>query len=316
MIDQMSARLHWNMYKGLEREFLSLAETIHINDKQVQVFSLKISELLIRTATEIESISKDLYSVESNLPVSRGTYFDTDCLRYLNDKWHLEKRVIYVNCHLVYCDDESNKMLLPLKKASVQGACDWKKAYQALKHNGRMSIEKGCIKNFMKALAALYLLNVYYKGLSEHLEIGGAAASNKFNGPRDSDVFLVKVASLGEKVGSTGYLPKRDFYDDCTYLVRPSEVSLQGMVNVLSKTNSDLVIELKALLDNLSNNHWKGSKEELDKMIADARVRGAKKHSGEFIKAYSAFRYEAELNLRQYDPPKLLGILQNTKSKL
>ena len=165
----------------------------------------------------------------------------------------------------------------------------------------------------MKALSALYLLNVYYKGFSEHLEISGAAASNKFNGPRDSDVFLVKVASLGEKVGATGYLPKRDFYDDCTYLVRPSEVSLQGMVNVLCKTNRGLVAELKALLDNLSNNHWKGSREELDAMVASARVRGAKKHSGEFIKAYSAFRYEAELNLRQYGPPKLLCVSQNAR---
>ena len=132
MIDKMSVRLHWNMYKGLEREFLSLAETIHINDKQINVFSLKIAELLIRTATEIESISKDLYSVASNLSVGRETYFDTDCLKYLNDKWHLEKRVIYVSSCLVYFDDEPNKMFLPLMKASVRGACDWKKAYQAV----------------------------------------------------------------------------------------------------------------------------------------------------------------------------------------
>lgn len=307
MIDQMSARLHWNMYKNLEQEFLSLAEAVHIDDKQVNVFSLKIAELLIRAATEIESIAKDLYIAVSNQPVGRGTYFDTDCLKYLNEKWHLEKRVIYVNCHFVYFEDESNKMFAPLKKASVQGACDWKKAYQAVKHNGRMSIEKGSLKNFMKALAALYLLNVYYKGYAEHLDIGDASASKRFNGPRDSDVFLVKVASLGESVGADGYLPKRDFYDDCTYLVRPSEVSLQGMVNVIGRTNRDSVAELAALLDNLSSNHWKGSKSELDRMIGDARIRGAKKHSGEFIKAYSAFRYEAELNLRQYDPPKLLG---------
>lgn len=307
MVDQMTARLHWNIYKGLEREFLCLAETIHINDRQVSVYSLKIAELLIRTAAEIESISKDLYCAVSGLSVGRETYFDTDCLKYLNDKWHLEKRVIYVNSQSVYFEEEANRIFAPLKKASVQGACDWKKAYQAVKHNGRMSIEKGNLKNFLKALAALYLLNVYYKGYTEHLVIGDAAASRRFNGPRDSDIFLVKVSSLGESVGSNGYLPKRDLYDDCTYLVRPSEASLQGMVDAINKTNRDLVLEITSLLNNLSSNGWRGSKGELDKMIADARSRGAKKHSGDFIKAYSTFQYEAELNLRQYDPPRLLA---------
>lgn len=310
-IDPMSARLHWNTYKGLEREFLSLADNVHINDKQLSVFSLKTAELLLRTASEIESISKDLYSAVSGMPTSRETYFDSDCIKYLNDKWHIEKRVVYVNCQQVYLDNVENTILTPLKKASVQGACDWKKAYQAVKHDGRVCLEKGNIKNFLKSLGALYILNTYFKGCSDKIQIGDEAATKSFNGPRDSDIFLLKIASLGTATGQNGYNPKRDFYDDCTYLVRPTEISLQAMVDVLTNTNKDMVSELTNLLDSLSANKWKGSKEDLETMISNARMSGARRHSGEFIKAHSAFRYEAELNMKQYDPPRLLAHIQS-----
>lgn len=58
MMEQMSAQLHWNMYKNLEREFLSFAEAVHINDKQVNVFSLKIAELLNRPQQKLNQSLK------------------------------------------------------------------------------------------------------------------------------------------------------------------------------------------------------------------------------------------------------------------
>lgn len=57
----MSSTLYWNIYKSLERELLNLAETIHIDDSQLSVYSMRIANLLIRTVIEIESISKELY---------------------------------------------------------------------------------------------------------------------------------------------------------------------------------------------------------------------------------------------------------------
>lgn len=52
----MGNNLYWNVYKSLERELLSLAEIIHIDDSQLDVYSMKIADLLIRTTVEIESI--------------------------------------------------------------------------------------------------------------------------------------------------------------------------------------------------------------------------------------------------------------------
>ena len=53
--------LYWPIYKNLEREFIELSNWIHIDDNQLSIYSVKISELLIRCSVEIESISKDLY---------------------------------------------------------------------------------------------------------------------------------------------------------------------------------------------------------------------------------------------------------------
>lgn len=52
---------YWAVYKNLERELSDLSNLIHIDDKQLNVYSIKIAELLLRTVVEIESISKTLY---------------------------------------------------------------------------------------------------------------------------------------------------------------------------------------------------------------------------------------------------------------
>lgn len=88
----MGNNLYWNVYKSLERELLSLAEIIHIDDSQLDVYSMKIADLLIRTTVEIESISKELYFREGGTkPDDKDLYFDTDCLALLESKWSLSK---------------------------------------------------------------------------------------------------------------------------------------------------------------------------------------------------------------------------------
>ena len=77
----MGNNLYWNVYKSLERELLSLAEIIHIDDSQLDVYSMKIADLLIRTTVEIESISKELYFREGGTkPDDKDLYFDKQSL--------------------------------------------------------------------------------------------------------------------------------------------------------------------------------------------------------------------------------------------
>lgn len=156
--------LFWPVYKNLEKELLLLAENIHIDDKQLNVYSVKIAELLIRTAVEIEAISKELYFQNGGTGKKDEIYFDTDCIQHLENKWSITKKEIIVASPYLYFEKDKNKILAPLKKVNIRGKGDWKKAYQAVKHDRANSLAKGNLKSFIDALGSLYILNIYYKG--------------------------------------------------------------------------------------------------------------------------------------------------------
>lgn len=158
------ANLFWQVYKNLEKEFLSIAEVVHVNDKQLTVYSMKIADLLVRTAIEIESISKLLYLHNGGVKTDpKQIYFDTDAILLLNNLWQIEDKKVLVVSPELYLEDEKNTTLQPLLRASQRSGTEWNKAYQAVKHDRYSSLKKGNIKVTLQAIAALYLLNIYYR---------------------------------------------------------------------------------------------------------------------------------------------------------
>ena len=68
--------LYWPVYKNLEKEVLELSNQVHFDDTQLSIYSVKISDLLIRCSVEIESISKDLFESHGGVvPEDRDLYF-------------------------------------------------------------------------------------------------------------------------------------------------------------------------------------------------------------------------------------------------
>ena len=185
--------LYWQMYKSLEREVLNLSDCIHFDDKQLSTYSVKIADLLTRCAIEIEAISKDLYVVAGGLPIlgengqERNLFFDTDCIQLLDKKWGICKRIAIITAPNFYFDKTENKQFCPLKKANKHGECDWKRAYQAVKHNRVGDLEKGNIKHLLKAMAALFLLNIYYKDICFEISPNLALPDLSFG----SDLFAI-----------------------------------------------------------------------------------------------------------------------------
>jgi len=162
------ANLYWSIYKNLEYEVLNLAKLIHFDDKQLSVYSVRIADLLIRCAVEIEAISKELYEKNGGSMIDedgkeKQLFFDTDCLDFLENKWSLGKKNVLIVGTDTYFENEVSRTLAPLFKANLRGKCDWKKAYQAVKHDRGKNLQKASVKNLLSALAALFLLNVYYK---------------------------------------------------------------------------------------------------------------------------------------------------------
>ena len=68
---------------------------------------------------------------------------------------------------MIYRTKEENRILRPLKNAHKRAGTFWEKAYQAVKHDRFASLKDGNIKALLHSMAALYLLNLYYRN-DEH----------------------------------------------------------------------------------------------------------------------------------------------------
>lgn len=134
--------MFWTIYKNLEKELIELSNNIHFCDKQASVYSVHISDLLIRTSVEIEALSKELYKLAGGnmAPLDdegkpRDLFFDSDCIQYLDINWEITKKKVSVVSPHFYFTETENLVLRPLKDCNKRGNGRWKKAYQAVKHN-------------------------------------------------------------------------------------------------------------------------------------------------------------------------------------
>lgn len=132
---------------------------------QLGTLSPLIADLLIQCCVQIEAISKELYHDNGGTkPRGDNTFFfDEDCLKLIDQKWSTHEKKVLVVAPFINLTKEENKILRPLKEAHKLSGIYWAKAYQAVKHDRIASIRYGNVKALIHAMAALFLLNLYYK---------------------------------------------------------------------------------------------------------------------------------------------------------
>ncbi|MEZ0454422.1 hypothetical protein ABTW24_22715 [Sphingobacterium thalpophilum] len=238
--------LYWPIFKNIEKEILELSNQVHFDDNQLSIYSVKISELLIRCSVEIESISKDLFiKYGGQIPADeKDLYFDTDCLQLLEDKWMLSKKKVILASSNFYFQEEENKIIAPLHKANKRGTSgsDWKKAYQAVKHNRTKNLKQANLKNLIRALAALYILNIYYRDEIHSLKDGSPAS---FPISLGSDLFAIKIHNLSGYDGKYAYTKETDF-DECMYFIKFTDDDIEKNKIADIETERNLISLLKA----------------------------------------------------------------------
>lgn len=205
--------IFWQTYLNLEREAIDLSKYIFFTDNkiinrdsgtvtqscdtQLETFSPYIADLLIRCCVQIEAISKELY-FDNGGTKSRGDrdiFFDEDCLKLIDRKWQTNKKVVMVTAPSFDFTKEENRILRPLKKAHKRQGTYWERAYQAVKHDRYSSLYKGNVKAFLHALAALYLLNIYYRNDSWTIKYCDISTIDFSLG---SSIFSVKRPTSGQ----------------------------------------------------------------------------------------------------------------------
>ena len=296
------------MYLNLERELLGLADTIYIDDDQQNVYSMRIADLLIRTVIEIEALAKDLYLSNGGVAVpNEEMFFDSVCMAYLDGLWNLDNKVVQVVSPNIYFEKEENIVLRPLHKASKRGtsSADWNKAYQAVKHNRVKDINKGSIKNMIHGLAALYVLNLYYRG--ERMSGLFDADKANINGSFGSALFSVKIHRVQGLKSSGEYLKAED-YDECVYIedYEPS-TKKAAMAAIASMDEHDgryrkerleqMVRERIANGEELSEEWMKQAVSKVRGMIPPAMAHDQVR---QIVNTLSRLRFDIVLNKRQY----------------
>ena len=236
--------LYWPVYLNLERELLDVARTIHINDRQLEVYSMRIADLLVRTVVEIEAISKELfYANGGTIPEGQDyPYFDSDCIRLLADKWKIDKKIVLVTAVDMFMEEDSNVVLRPLCRARWRGnkGQDWNRAYQNVKHNRMKMLHKGTLKIFIRALAALYLLNIYYRDENVVLDHDCTGRSHDFS--FGSSVFSIQCHGKGSVISHDGGYVKGDDYEECVYLSVPNQEKYKQAVALIRKDEDDALL--------------------------------------------------------------------------
>lgn len=290
--------LYWNVYRQLEKDFLSIVEILHIDDKQINVYSMRIADLLLRTVVEIEALSKKLYfDYGGNKADDNDLYYDTDCLGLLEEKWAISKRKVQVIGTDLYLNDEENLVLTPLHKSFKRGTsgADWAKAYQAIKHNRVKSLEKGTIKNLMRAMAALFLLNIYNS--QKVLKLGTISNVNDVDVSQGSSLFAVYVHPL-KGISFDDKYDKLFNFTEYTYLIKITDDSYAEAIGKnrhlgnLVRQRAINKVKSNSISDRIDLN-------EFYNVYQQTLIEFVRKSPDAFQQAMAGLRFEAVLNMNQ-----------------
>ena len=298
----------------MEKEVLLLSEDIHFSDDQIEVYSSKIGDLLVRTAIEVESLSKELFFANGGEHLAdRDLYYDTDCLQLLEDKWLLSKKTIFLTSSYFYFEDNAYLMLTPLHKAFKRGTSSskWQRAYQAVKHNRIKNLKKGNIGNLLQALGALYILNIYYR--NANFETVADKDASDVDWGLGSEIFSVKVSHESGGVSNKEIYIKKPDYDECIYIVKHTEKTALAFLDVMHGVDKQINDYTRDAVIQIVNTKIKSGelatelesiKPSIQKLfdenrgIAISRVLEREKFS--ISKALKELRFEAVLNRQQF----------------
>jgi hypothetical protein len=311
----MKTNLYWPVYKNLEAEIIILSNQIHFDDNQLNIYSIKIAELILRICVEVESISKALYfSHGGEKPDDNILFYDTDCLDYLENKFTLSKKNVLITSSSFYLEKLENKVLTPLNKANKRGTSQtqWQQAYQAIKHNRVTSLKKAKLGHLINSMAALYLLNIYYKDAV--YDLGKNSAGSNFDESLGSSIYSIKIHNPRAFPSGSNYIKQPDF-DSCTYLIKYED---QSRLNI-KKVSDQMQIEANMKKIELLSEESKVKKtqelilagenlNDVEQLLkawsirinTECNLMSARKHSDSLISLLDEAGYEAVLNRNQY----------------
>lgn len=294
--------LYWPTYLSIEKEFNNLLSIIHVDDNQLNVYSGKISELILRSASEVESISKELY--QKNGGTKKGNiHFDFDAIDYLDKNWILSQKVLIISTINSF---QSEKTIIPFQKDYIKNketkTYSWNHSYQSIKHDRVRNIKLGSIKNLFGITAALFILNIYFKDQTIDLEKDNRG--NNFPLNQGSSIFSIKF----HDGGSGEIFNKAKDIEECIYTSKATGSTLKVLKEACNKQRENqqkLILNHPIFLEYIS----KQTPDKLKNLPSIYEILGKEEHSKVFRESFrdvkfeyatEQLRHEANLNKNQF----------------
>ena len=209
----------WLTYLNLEEELKECFNYVYFNDSdsQQRVYSNKFADILLRASIEIETLIKELYRRNGGTKRTDKIKFDAECLGYLDSLFDISKKVVFVAYPFFDFKNEKNKAIYPLSHFSMTDSNEWNKSYQDIKHDKLKNYKKGNLRVALHSLAALFLLNVYFKDEEFTIKHGEV---NTFDNRFGSSLF-----SLNKPSDKTGFFSNAYISNESVYEYRLTDAS-------------------------------------------------------------------------------------------
>ncbi|MFE6078257.1 hypothetical protein ACFVQB_27760 [Paenibacillus sp. NPDC057886] len=174
------SNLFWPIYKKLESEFMEISYYISIDKRQLKTYSIKIADLILRTVSECENISKELCKKEKvkykdKKGKIRSHVNFHEYISELDRIYDLKSK--HVSCifeNLKENTFDSKHMPFRRETIKIKGQekeiWKWYHSYNLIKHDRIKYFKEANIENLINGLAALFLLNLYYQDKNFHIE--------------------------------------------------------------------------------------------------------------------------------------------------
>lgn len=300
-LTQETVELYWCVYKNLEKEVIALTDVISFDDTQMNVYSIRIAELILRIAAEIESLCKDLYETLALPHPNNGFKFDFHCIKAFNERWGIESKVVTIVHPLVRF---SQKDIYPFKNATNGTAekCTsniWKFANNEVKHNLRNCLKSATIRALVEGMAALYLLNVYSRYQQHPQGLQSRTAAELFDPTLGSDLFKVGVQRVLDVHGDADRFEMLAVEPDLKSVFRiiPTNDALKCMRDLLKRVSSDAIIYFRSRAFEQDGDVLavRIQQDRINRLSSEARMYALHKHAGEFSKVIETMSYQVSL---------------------
>ena len=161
----------WSAYKSIEEDMMRITEYVPLETRQYNVYSFKLTDIIIRSCSHIDSLFKDMlrdqdlsdHPNQRKITEAKGILARDGMLRITD---YIEIFAEYLNLAPVKVIIRRNyEQIKPFKEFENPDLGDkipaWWRAYNNLKHDfyNEINIKQGSLENALLSLSALFTLN-------------------------------------------------------------------------------------------------------------------------------------------------------------